>query len=223
MRRSLLPGRTRALLFDLDGTLLDTAPDMVAAANALRVDAGFDALPLALLRPLVSRGGRALLGVAFAHLGEAEREALLQPFLDRYRQHIAVATRPFDGVLDLMSICRAQGIELGIVTNKPGWLTEAVLQALDLHREFGAIISGDTLAEKKPHPAPVLHALKRLAVPPTQAWMFGDDRRDIEAGRAAGTRTAAAAFGYVDAGDDLRAWGADAVVRSAHELIAYLD
>lgn len=218
-----MPARTRALLFDLDGTLLDTAPDMIAAANALRADAGLDSLPLATLRPFVSKGGRAILRAAFPHLDEAAREALLQPFLDRYRADIAVATRPFDGMLDLLTLCRVQGIQLGIVTNKPGWLTAAVLDALDLHREFGAVVSGDTLAEKKPHPAPVLHALKQIAVCPADAWMFGDDLRDIEAGRAAGTRTAAAAFGYIDAEDDPRTWGADAVVRSAHEMIAWLD
>lgn len=218
-----MPARTRALLFDLDGTLLDTAPDMIAAANAMRADAGLDAMPLATLRPFVSKGGRAILRAAFPHLDEAMREALLQPFLDRYRAGIAVATRPFEGVLDLLTLCRVQGIQLGIVTNKPGWLTDAVLDALDLRREFGAVVSGDTLAEKKPHPAPVLHALRQLAVPPADAWMFGDDLRDIEAGRAAGTRTAAAAFGYIDAEDDPRRWGADAVVRSAHDMIAWLD
>ncbi|HWT14867.1 MAG TPA: HAD-IA family hydrolase [Patescibacteria group bacterium] len=218
-----MPARTRALLFDLDGTLLDTAPDMIAAANALRADAGLDALPLATLRPYVSKGGRAILRAAFPALDEEAREAKLQPFLDRYRVDIAVATRPFDGILDLLTLCRVQGIQLGIVTNKPGWLTDAVLDALDLRREFGAVISGDTLAEKKPHPAPVLRALKQLAVPPADAWMFGDDLRDIEAGRAAGTRTIAAAFGYIDAGDDPRRWGADVVVRNALELVAYLD
>lgn len=223
MRRSPLPAKTRALLFDLDGTLLDTAPDMIAAANALRADDGLDALPLADLRPFVSKGGRAILRAAFPHLDDAAREQRLQPFLDRYRADIAGATRPFDGMLDLMTVCRVQGIALGIVTNKPGWLTDALLDALDLHREFAVIVSGDTLAEKKPHPAPVLHALKQLAVSPADAWMFGDDVRDIEAGRAAGTRTVAAAFGYIDAGDDPRNWGADVLVRSAHELIAYLD
>lgn len=214
---------TRALLFDLDGTLLDTAPDMIAAANALRVDAGLPALDLLVLRPFVSKGGRAILRMAFPHLDEHAREALLQPFLDRYRGAIAVGTRPFEGILDLMTLCRVQGIQLGIVTNKPGWLTTALLDELDLHREFAVVVSGDTLAEKKPHPAPVLHALKLLGVAPGAAWMFGDDLRDIEAGRAAGTRTAAAAFGYIDAGDDPRAWGADVVVRNAHEMIAYLD
>ena len=223
MRRRPLPARTRALLFDLDGTLLDTAPDMIAAANALRADAGLDALPLATLRPFVSKGGRAILRAAFPQIDEDTREALLQPFLDRYRADVAVATRPFDGVLDLLTLCRVQDIQLGIVTNKPGWLTEAVLDALDLRREFGVVVSGDTLADKKPHPAPVLHALKQLAIPPADAWMFGDDRRDIESGRAAGTRTAAAAFGYIGAEDDPWGWAADVVVRSALELVAYLD
>lgn len=211
------------MLFDLDGTLLDTAPDMIAAANALRAEAGLDALPFADLRPCVSKGGRALLSVAFAHLPEIAREALLQPFLDHYRARIARETRPFTGVLDLMSLCRARSIEMGIVTNKPAWLTDALLRELDLQREFAVVVCGDTLAEKKPHPAPVLHALKQLAVPPADAWMFGDDRRDIEAGKAAGTRTAAAAFGYLDAGDDARQWEADAVVGSVLALVAYLD
>ena len=213
----------RALLFDLDGTLLDTAVDMVAAANALRVDAGLPPLPLTTLRPLVSKGGRAILRVAFSHLDEAAREVLLPQFLDRYRADIARDTRLFAGVDDLLVMCAEQGIALGIVTNKPGWLTDALLDALELRSIFGAVVSGDTLLQKKPDPAPVLHALATLGVRAQAAWMFGDDRRDIEAGRAAGTRTAAAAFGYIDAGDDVRSWGADVVVRDPRELIAYLD
>jgi N-acetyl-D-muramate 6-phosphate phosphatase len=222
MRRSRLAER-RALLFDLDGTLLDTAVDMVAAANALRADAGLPSLPLTTLRPLVSKGGRAILQVAFPHLDEAAREILLPQFLDRYRADIACDTRLFAGVDDLLVMCAEQGIALGIVTNKPGWLTNALLDALELRSMFGAVVSGDTLLQKKPDPAPVLHALAALGVRAQAAWMFGDDRRDIDAGRAAGTRTAAAAFGYIDAGDDVRSWGADVVVRDPRELIAYLD
>ena len=222
MRRSRLAER-RALLFDLDGTLLDTAVDMVAAANALRADAGLSPLPLTTMRPLVSKGGRAILRVAFAHLDEAAREVLLPQFLDRYRADIARDTRLFAGVDDLLVMCAEQGIALGIVTNKPGWLTDALLDALELRSMFGAVVSGDTLLQKKPDPAPVLHALATLGVRAQAAWMFGDDRRDIDAGRAAGTRTAAAAFGYIDAGDDVRTWGADVVVRDPRELIAYLD
>jgi len=214
---------TRALLFDLDGTLLDTAPDMIAAVNALRFDAGFAALSAAVLRPYVSKGGRALLRIGFPDFDEAARERLLPEFLDRYRADIARETRLFAGVDDLLVMCGEHGIELGIVTNKPGWLTDALLDALELRSIFGAVVSGDSLPEKKPHPAPVLHALQTLQVNPAAAWMFGDDRRDIEAGRAAGTRTVAAAFGYIDVDEDIAAWDADVVVRDARELIAYLD
>ncbi len=223
-----MPGKrlatnTRALLFDLDGTLLDTAPDMIAAVNALRVDAGLAPLASTILRPYVSKGGRAMLRIGFPNADEAERERLLPEFLDRYAADIARDTRLFAGVDDLLVMCGEQGIALGIVTNKPGWLTDALLDALELRSIFGAVVSGDTLAEKKPHPAPVFHALQTLNVDPAAAWMFGDDLRDIEAGRAAGTRTAAAAFGYLDAQDDPRTWGADVVIRDARELIAYLD
>jgi N-acetyl-D-muramate 6-phosphate phosphatase len=218
-----VPSSARALLFDLDGTLLDTAPDMVAAANAMRGDAGLAPLPYASLRMFVSKGGRALLRAAFPHLDDGVREGMLQPFLDRYRADIAVDTRPFDGIDDLLDACRMRGIRLGIVTNKPGWLTDAVLDALDLRDLFGAVVSGDTLPDKKPHPAPVLHALDALDVAARDAWMFGDDRRDIEAGRAAGTRTVAATFGYLDANDDVRDWGADLVVHDPRTLVAYLD
>ncbi len=214
---------TRALLFDLDGTLLDTAPDMIAAANSLRVDAGLAAMDPVLVRPYVSKGGRAILRVVFPHLDDDAREPLLSEFLARYRSDIARHTRLFDGVDDLLVMCGEQGIALGIVTNKPGWLTDALLDELELRNIFGAVVSGDTLTEKKPHPAPVLHALALLGVDARSAWMFGDDLRDVEAGRAAGTRTAAAAFGYIDAGDDVSTWGADVVVRDARELIAYLD
>jgi phosphoglycolate phosphatase len=214
---------THALLFDLDGTLLDTAPDMIAAANALRVEAGLAMLAPALIRPHVSKGGRAILRVAFAHLDEAARELLLPRFLERYRADIARETRLFPGVDDLLLMCCEHQIQLGIVTNKPGWLTDALLDALDLRKIFGVVVSGDTLAEKKPHPAPVQHALAALGAVARSTWMFGDDLRDIEAGRAAGTRTAVAAFGYIDSGDDLTQWGADLIVRDARELIAYLD
>ena len=162
MRRSPLPVKTRALLFDLDGTLLDTAPDMIAAANALRADDGLDALPLADLRPFVSKGGRAILRAAFPHLDDAAREQRLQPFLDRYRADIAVATRPFDGMLDLMTVCRVQGIALGIVTNKPGWLTDALLDALDLHREIGKQKHGKAGQQAQQH-RPVCREAGQLA------------------------------------------------------------
>ena len=216
-----MSARTRALLFDLDGTLLDTAPDMIAAANALRADAGMDALPLATLRPFVSKGGRAILRAAFPDLDEAAREALLQPFLGRYRADIAAATRPFDGMLDLLTLCRAQGIELGIVTNKPGWLTDAVLATLDLRREFGAVVSGDTLPVKKPDPAMLHLACARLGVAARQALMVGDSANDAFAARDAGMPVLLVRYGYSE-GMPVDSIECDGLLSNALEVLDHI-
>jgi N-acetyl-D-muramate 6-phosphate phosphatase len=217
-----VPTKSRALLWDLDGTLLDTAPDMVGAVNELRVTYGLPRLPMADLRPMVSRGGKALLSVGFAHLDEAARDELLPKFLSIYRERIAFETTFFSGVETLMAYCDHHHIAQGIVTNKPGWLTDALLDALQLRHHFGVVISGDTLSERKPSALPLVHAAQVLNADIQHSWMFGDDQRDIAAGVAAGCCTAVALYGYLHE-HEARLWGADVYVSDAGELMANLE
>lgn len=212
----------RAVLFDLDGTLLDSAPDLINAANRLRAHHGLVPVTPEAFRPHVSKGGRAMLAVAFGHLDANAREALLPLFLDDYRQHIAVQSRLFEGFAEILDTLQTAGLGLGIITNKVEWLTTPLLAQLGLDRRFGAVLCGDSLPERKPHPAPVLAACARLGVDPAQAVMVGDDRRDIEAGRAAGCRTLTAAYGYISAGEDIQDWGADGVLQSPLQLLDWL-
>lgn len=208
-----------ALLFDLDGTLVDTAPDLYAAASAMRADRGLPPLPYAAFRPQVSRGGRAMLAVAFPRLSESQREAMLEEFLARYHDAICVHSRLFDGVADLLDAIEARGLCWGIVTNKPGWLCAALLPALGLDRRCGALVAGDSLPVRKPDPGPVLTACGMLGVDAARVLFVGDDERDVQSGRAAGCRTAVAAWGYVPARSEYQGWGADLVLEHASELL----
>ena len=213
----------RAVLFDLDGTLLDTAPDLIRAVNRLRQQQGLAAVPAGVVRPLVSKGGRAMIQAAFPDWSEGARESLLQPFLDLYREEIVVDTLLFDGFEDTLAALEARGLALAIVTNKPEWLTTAVLAGTGLDRRFDVVICGDTLTEKKPHPAPVLEACRRLGVAPGEAVMVGDDQRDIDAALGAGARSVAVRFGYAGADERIDEWRADAVIDAPVELIGWLD
>lgn len=212
-----------AVLFDLDGTLLDTAPDLVRAANRLRCRHGLDEVPARQVRPWVSKGGRAMIQAAFPDLEPTQWDRMLPEFLTLYREQIVVDTRLFDGFEHTLAALDERGIALAIVTNKPAWLTEPVLAELDLARRFRVVISGDTLAEKKPHPAPILEACRRLAILPAHAVMVGDDQRDIESARAAGTYALAVSFGYADVTDQIQTWGAEAILDAPAELLVWLD
>lgn len=208
----------RAVFFDLDGTLLDTAPDMVAALQELRAAASLPPLDYALARAHVSNGAMGLLRVGFAHLDEAGREALRDPYLARYAARLTDATTLFPGLAAVLDALEAAGLPWGVVTNKPAALTGPLLAGLGLARRCACIISGDTLTRRKPHPEPLLHAARLAAVPASAALYVGDARRDIEAGRAAGMATVAAAYGYIEPGEDPRAWGADHLVGTGDEL-----
>lgn len=212
----------RAVLFDLDGTLLDSAPDLIHAANRLRARHGLGTVSVEAFRPQVSKGGRAMLAAAFAHLDADQREALLPQFLDDYRQHCAVDSRLFGGFWEVLDALQAADFRLGIITNKVAWLTTPLLAEIGLSSRFGVVLSGDSLPERKPHPAPVLAACAALGVTPAEAVMVGDDRRDIEAGRAAGCQTLAAGWGYIAADEDIHAWGADAVLDLPRQLLDWL-
>lgn len=211
----------RVVLFDLDGTLVDSAPDLVAAVEALCVELGAPAPDGAAVRMVVSAGGRAMLRTGLPGADDVMIDQWLPRFLDIYSAAMTVRTRLYDGMAEVLALLGARGIAWGIVTNKPGWLARPMLEQMDFHRGCAALVTGDCLAVRKPDPAPVLHACELAGIAPAHAVMIGDDLRDVQAGRAAGTRTIAAAWGYLDGGDP-HAWGADLVVARAADLPAAL-
>ena len=192
----------RGVLFDLDGTLLDTAPDMAAALNRLRVAEGLDALPFGQIRPLVSHGAPRLLKFAFADPGPERYALLRQRFLEDYRKALAVETRLFAGFEAVLSEIERAGLRWGIVTNKPGWLAEPLLSEVGLAARCACLVAGDTLAERKPHPLPLLHAAQLLGLEPGHCVYVGDAERDVQAARNAGMIPLVAGFGYLGDGDD---------------------
>lgn len=214
---------TRVVLFDLDGTLIDTAPDMARALNDVLREEGEPALAFDAVRPHVSKGAKGLLDLAYGpDQAPAERERLRQRFLERYRADLATDSRPFPGMATLLGDLEAAGLRWGVVTNKPGWLAEPLLQALELDRRCACLVSGDTLDQRKPDPAPLLFACERLGVTTEASVYVGDDERDIAAGRAAAMRTIVALFGYLGTGDRPQEWGADALIETPGELWAHI-
>jgi N-acetyl-D-muramate 6-phosphate phosphatase len=186
----------RALLFDLDGTLADTAPDLAAAVNKMRSDRGLEHTPFEVLRPLASAGARGLIGAAFSiGPGHADYDDMRQEFLDNYAAAIANHTTLFDGIVSLLDEISTMGLSWGIVTNKPALYTDALVPKIGL-AHAACVISGDTTPHAKPHPEPLFEAARRLQLSPTDCWYVGDDLRDIDAGKAAGMPTIAAGWGY---------------------------
>ncbi len=213
---------TKAVLFDLDGTLIDTAPDMGGALNSLLLEEGLEPIPMARIRPYVSQGGLVLTRLGFdGKVPESEIEPLRQRFLDHYRAIVANDSRLFDGYEGILSELEARSIPWGIVTNKPEWLTHPLLQQLDLAERSGVVIGGDTLEHRKPHPLPLQVAAERLGVNTEQCLYVGDDERDIVAGKAANMKTLVAAYGYIEDGTDIESWGADGVIDSPGELLQH--
>ena len=216
------PSPLAAVLFDLDGTLLDTAPDMIGALNTICAEEGISAVAYDRARCHVSNGAVGLLRLAFPNFDPLQNPALHSRYLARYAQHLAVETRLFPHLDTLLDALDAAAIPWGVVTNKPKHLTEPLMAAVGLDLRSACTVSGDTLAERKPHPRPVLFALERIAADPARSIYVGDARRDIEAGRAAGTTTVAVRYGYVEPGQDPATWGADYVVDTPLELFALL-
>ena len=210
------------VLFDLDGTLLDTAPDMIGAINALRAEEGLPQIPFDQLRPHVSHGAARLVQVGFGCSSGDRFQVLRGRFLDLYRGSLAGGTRLFDGLEAVLDWLESRRIPWGVVTNKPGWLTEPLLAELKLAPRAVCVISGDSLAEKKPHPLPLLHAAALLRLAPARCAYVGDAERDIQAGRAAGMRTCVAAFGYLGEDDDPSAWLPDAIAERPEHLLQAL-
>ena len=210
--------RLDAVLFDLDGTLIDTAPDMVAVLQDLQKAHGIEPVPYALGRANVSHGAIGLLRVGFPDENAKYNSPLHLEYLERYTQRICVKSVIFDGLEALLDDLDTAGIPWGIVTNKPERLTLPLLQMLELESRSACIVSGDSVTERKPHPAPMLHACEVAGMTPQQTIYAGDAARDIEAGRAAGMATIAAAYGYVTDDDDPASWGADEIASDTADL-----
>ena len=214
--------RARAVLFDLDGTLLDTAPDMIGALNALLAESARDPVDFAALRPLVSHGGVALVRAAFPEVSGGVFEQLRERFLELYRANLAVHTRLFPGFEAVLATLGAQAVPWGVVTNKPGWLTEPLLAQLGLWDRAGCVLSGDTLPERKPHPRPLLVAAEQLGIEPAHCLFVGDALRDVQAAQGAGMVPIGAGYGYLDPNDDPASWGVAGWIATPAELLPWL-
>lgn len=213
----------RAILFDLDGTLLDTAPDMIGALNSLRRENDLSPLPEESLRASVSHGSSRLVHLGFPDADAQRFTALQRRFLDIYGSQISARTRLFEGMQSVLEDLPTRGLALGIVTNKPAGLTEALLYNLNLRARFACVVSGDTLAERKPHPLPMLHAARLAGVAPDDCIYVGDAERDVQAAHAAGMQALVAAYGYLSADEDWQAWGADGFIDRPIDLLGWLE
>ena len=207
------------VLFDLDGTLLDSAPDMAATVNRMRAARGRPPMPLEALRPHVSKGSRAMSAAAFPELGGEVPGEMIREFLDVYEEELGRHGEPFAGVAELLAAIEAAGSRWGIVTNKPEYLARQVLPKLGWDSRSAILVGGDSLPERKPHPLPLLHAAQAVGVGIADCAYVGDDERDIAAARAAGMHAIVALWGYRLPDDDPLAWGADAQAASARDLL----
>ncbi len=215
--------KAHSILFDLDGTLLDTAPDLVAALNATLVSRGRQAVSLDSARPYVSRGARGLLQRGFGLSPESEDyQAYVDEFLDHYRARLCDQSSLFEGMADLLDALDASRCLWGVVTNKMANLTEPLLKQIGLIDRLHVLVSGDTIAEKKPSPRPLLYACDIAGMQPAETIYVGDDPRDIEAANAAGMVSVAARYGYYDATENPDNWGADLVIERPQDLVELL-
>lgn len=212
-----------AVLFDLDGTLIDSAPDLGAAADKMRTDRGLESLPLALYRPMAGAGARGMIGVAFGLTPDDARFAdLREEFFRNYESRMTEHTTVFDGVAELIAEIDRAGFQWGVVTNKSARFTVPLTKAMPLFNTARTIVSGDTTPHAKPHPAPLLEAARQLDVAPERCIYVGDDERDIVAGRAAGMPTVAAAYGYLGKTAETGGWKADATIAAPGALLNLL-
>ncbi len=212
-----------AVFFDLDGTIIDSAPDLAGAANAMRRDRGMEPVDYDYLRPCVGSGARGMVGAAFG-VGPDDKdfEAMRTEFLDRYTHMLLDKTRVFGDMEVVLQVLEAHPIPWGIVTNKHQRFTTPIVEGLGLDLRAAAVVCGDTTPHAKPHPAPLLEAARRANVDASRCVYIGDDRRDIEAARAAGMRSAAASWGYIDLGEVVADWGADVVLKDPKDILKWL-
>lgn len=213
-----------AVLFDLDGTLLDTAQDLARALNRLLVREGKDELPVDDIRKVVSNGGNAMITLGFGtRMGEPKHKALYFDLLDIYGQDIASYTGPFAGMEAVLQHLGSLNLPWGVVTNKPRTYSDPLLTAINLQPGCAALVCPDDVSNKKPHPEPMYLACKILNCNPVRTIYVGDHRRDIEAGRNAGMTTVAALYGYIDDGEDTKSWQADYNIEQPEQLIPLLN
>jgi 2-phosphoglycolate phosphatase len=209
----------RAVLFDLDGTLLDSAPDMLATVNAMRAVRGRGPMSMDTLRPVVSKGARAMAAAAFPEVDADERNGWIPEFLEIYERELGHHGTPFDGIEAMLAALEADGCTWGIVTNKPEYLARKLLPLLGWDTRCAVLIGGDTLPQRKPHPLPLLHAAQAMGVDVADCVYVGDDERDIVAARAAHMRSVIALWGYRLDEDTPGAWEGDVLVATPHDLL----
>ena len=214
----------QAVLFDLDGTLIDSAPDLGAAADKMRTDRGLPSLPLAQYRPMAGAGARGMLGVAFGVTpDDAGFDELREEFCVNYERCMTQRTDAFDGVAELLDALASQSLPWGVVTNKASRFTDPLTRAMPLFATAATVISGDTTPHAKPHPEPLFEAARRLSVAPARCVYVGDDERDIVAGLAAGMGTVVATYGYLGHKTDVDHWRAHAAIDSPLQLLKWLN
>ncbi len=214
----------QAVLFDLDGTLIDSAPDLAAAADSMRVARGLPSLPLDQYRPMAGAGARGMLGIAFGMTPEhSDFQAMREEFFCNYERCMTQRTQIFDGVPDLLESLSLGGVLWGVVTNKSERFTLPLTHSMSMFATAGTIVSGDTTSHAKPHPAPLLEAARRLGVDASRCVYVGDDERDIVAGLAAGMATVAVTYGYLGQQADTTQWGAHATINCVNELLPLLQ
>ena len=216
--------KIRTVLFDLDGTLIDTAPDMANALNILLQEEEKQPLPYDTIRPVVSNGSVALVKLGFGdNVEENQLRYLKQRYLEIYQEKLCIDSVLFNGMDDLLAYIESAGMNWGVVTNKPGWLTDPLMEQIGLAQRAACIVSGDTTANRKPHPEPMYHACIQAGSQPEQCLYVGDARRDIEAGNNAGMKTIVAEYGYIDEWENTDDWGADLSIDNPEEIISYLS
>ena len=213
----------KTVLFDLDGTLVDTAPDMAAALDVLCREENQPVLPYEKVRAVVSNGSIALIRLAFGDVEDQQRlDYLKQRYLDIYQKNICIDSTTFEGIDRVLEHLEHNGLNWGVVTNKPGWLTLPLMDRLRLVQRAATIVSGDTTNNSKPHPDPMHHACGEADSESDECLYVGDARRDIEAGKNAGMKTLVANYGYIDAEEDVNTWGADAIIEKPEEILLHL-
>ncbi len=217
-----VPTKIAAVLLDLDGTLADTAPDLIEALNHILVAHGLDAKSHDEMRPHVSNGSVAIVEAGFG-IDNPQFDSLKSEFLKFYRENICRHTTLFSGFEELLDELERRSIPWGVVTNKPAYLTDPLMAELGLAERSACIVSGDTTRHAKPHPEPILYACQQIGVAPQQTLYVGDAVRDIEAGHRAGTQTLVALFGYLADSDKPEKWGADGMVKTPLDILVWLD
>ena len=212
-----------SVLFDLDGTLLDTAPDMARALRRLCQERGLPEPPLAAIRPTVSHGSPGMLKAGLGlEVDDPRYDECNQRFLELYREAIAIETTLFPGMAEVLAYLENRAIHWGVVTNKPGWLTEPLLKVLGLWTRAACVVSGDTLDKRKPDPEPLWHACEQIGAAPARSLYVGDAERDMQAGKRAGMIALVAGFGYLSAEDRPTEWGADGFLQKPVDLFGWL-